>query len=61
MACTGNCNQGRNCDCVPDLPVQYAEPEPDQEFGFDWVDFAILGGAMAVVFVVGFGLGRALA
>lgn len=58
MACTHNCYQGRNCDCVPDLPVQYAEPEPDQEPGFDWIDLTILGGALVLVFAAGFWLGR---
>lgn len=26
MACTGNCNQGRMCDCVPDV---LPEPNPN--------------------------------
>lgn len=70
--CDQDCHQGRDCPIratrrvragqpAPELPVQFAEPEPDQEFGFDWVDFAILGGALAVVFTLGFGLGRAWA
>lgn len=68
--CDHDCHQGRDCPIratrrvragqpAPELPVQFAEPDP--EFGFDWIDLAILGGAMALVFVVGFGLGRALA
>ena len=29
MTCTKNCNQGRACDCVADLPIQYAEPDAE--------------------------------
>ena len=29
MPCNKNCNQGRACDCVPDLPIQFADDEGD--------------------------------
>ncbi len=28
MACNGNCNQGRKCDCVPDVEIDF-----DEDFG----------------------------
>lgn len=70
--CTYECNEGRNCPIratrrvragqpVTEMPVQFAEPEPEPEFGFDWIDWLIMGGTLAVVFVLGFVLGRALA
>lgn len=30
-SCTGNCNQGRMCDCVPDVEVQ---PPPEHAVRF---------------------------
>ena len=27
MTCTKNCNQGRACDCVADLTIQYADDD----------------------------------
>ena len=47
--CTGNCQQGRRpCDCTPDLPIQYAGPEPEEE-GVDWVFVSIFIGAVAAM------------
>lgn len=37
-------------------PIQYAEPEP--EFGFDWVDWVIIAGTLAVFFALGFAFGK---
>lgn len=48
MTCTRNCNQGRQCDCEPDLPIQYTEPD-DME-AFDWW---VIACAMALVFCAG--------
>ena len=48
MKCTRNCNQGRQCDCTPDLPIQYAGPEPEEE-GVDWVFVSIFIGAVAAM------------
>lgn len=55
MACTGDCNQGRNCDCAPDLPVQYAEGEP---FAAEMTALFII---ISCVFFMGFYIGRVTA
>lgn len=57
MICNGNCNQGRSCDCVPDLPVQFAEPEPKDPNDFDGTVISALV-ILVAVFVVGYYVGK---
>ena len=49
--CTGNCNQGRACDCVPDLP-EFAPIQPiqsvEEEHPLLWLLYGVL-----IVTVVG--------
>jgi len=34
--CTGDCNQGRNCDCVPDLETQRKHQLDDEFNNSNW-------------------------
>lgn len=46
--CTGNCRQGRGCDCVPDIE----EPECDRERALWLEPVAVILGVLWVLAVV---------
>lgn len=41
-SCTGSCNQGRACDCLPDVPQQPIKPikTVEQDHPWLWLLFA---------------------
>lgn len=55
MPCNNNCNQGRQCDCVPDLPIQFAE---DDGYGGSMAEATYALIAMLILaFAAGFAVG----
>lgn len=53
--CNGNCNQGRNCDC---MPVQFAKGKED--LPSDSFDGAVIGMAILIccIFSIGYLAGK---
>ena len=49
-ACTGNCRQGRACDCVPDVEPP---PERDGHSSAMWAGVLIVGCAVSMLVGVG--------